>query len=188
MDTAFSGFDSRQVEQFWIAEEDGEYHQESQRRNRRNEMASDDSSYHPVAANVPRNPRPKKGGMFVFLVFIVGLALAMIFFFPGVRNHLGGLVSIQASQKMNPTVLVWADKQAGNYYCAGSLFYGKRPGSYMRQGNALTLGFQPDLGRYCREEQIKDSVELKGATDAHPADSGTSSPQLPSKFSPKTVK
>lgn len=44
---------------------------------------------------------------------------------------------------------VWVDNNAGVYYCADSIMFGKTHGKYMRQVNALEHGYQPALGTYC---------------------------------------
>lgn len=49
----------------------------------------------------------------------------------------------------DPKTTVWVRPSEGSYYCAGSVMYGRGPGRSMEQGRALTLGYQPALGRYC---------------------------------------
>ena len=44
---------------------------------------------------------------------------------------------------------VWVDDNAGLYYCADSIMFGKSRGEYMRQVEALEHGYQPALGTYC---------------------------------------
>lgn len=44
---------------------------------------------------------------------------------------------------------VWVDNNAGVYYCADSIMFGKTHGQFMRQVNALEHGYQPALGTYC---------------------------------------
>ena len=44
---------------------------------------------------------------------------------------------------------VWVDNNAGVYYCASSIMFGKTRGEYMRQVDALEHGYQPALGTYC---------------------------------------
>lgn len=44
---------------------------------------------------------------------------------------------------------VWVDSRAGVYYCAGSVMFGKTPGQYQKQVDALDHGYQPALGTYC---------------------------------------
>lgn len=49
----------------------------------------------------------------------------------------------------DPNAQVWAIRQVGNYYCSGSVLAGRQPGRFMKQANALALGYQPALGHYC---------------------------------------
>lgn len=44
---------------------------------------------------------------------------------------------------------VWVDDNAGVYYCADSIMFGKARGEYMQQVDALDHGYQPALGTYC---------------------------------------
>lgn len=44
---------------------------------------------------------------------------------------------------------VWVDNNAGVYYCADSIMFGKSKGEYMKQVDALDRGYQPALGTYC---------------------------------------
>ena len=44
---------------------------------------------------------------------------------------------------------VWVNSNAGVYYCADSIMFGKTRGEYMRQVEALEHGYQPALGTYC---------------------------------------
>lgn len=44
---------------------------------------------------------------------------------------------------------VWVDYNAGVYYCADSIMFGKTKGQYMKQVDALDRGYQPALGTYC---------------------------------------
>ncbi len=129
-------------------------------------MALNTSSYDPVTSNPPRPSGSSSGGLFVLLLVALGLALAIIFF-PGIRRHLTGLFATPSSIRMKPTVVVWAEKLAGNYYCAGSPMYGRRPGNLMKQGDALTQGFQPDLGQYCQDPQTKDSTGVDTTNDGN---------------------
>ena len=52
----------------------------------------------------------------------------------------------------DPNAAVWAIQQEGNYYCSGSVLAGRKPGKFMKQADALTLGYQPALGHYCGSE------------------------------------
>lgn len=44
---------------------------------------------------------------------------------------------------------VWVDYNAGVYYCATSIMFGKTKGAAMEQVEALDRGYQPALGTYC---------------------------------------
>ena len=60
------------------------------------------------------------------------------------------LVEFSVPRKMSdPSAVVWVIPQDGNYYCSGSVLHGREPGRLMKQGEALTQGYQPALGRYC---------------------------------------
>jgi hypothetical protein len=61
------------------------------------------------------------------------------------------LFEIGVGQKSmsDPNAAVWAIQQEGNYYCSGSVLAGRKPGHFMKQADALTLGYQPALGHYC---------------------------------------
>ena len=70
---------------------------------------------------------------------------------PSIRGTLGSLLMAQpVNQFMNATVIVWANQQTGNYYCEDSWGYGKGRGTFMKQGEALTDGYQPELAQYCK--------------------------------------
>lgn len=127
-------------------------------------MARNGSSYRPVVSDTRKPPRQRETGVFMLLLLVFGLALAVIYV-PGLRTRVRSFFPPSANPTMNSAVVVWADKQAGSYYCAGSRLYGKKPGSYMRQGNALTHGYQPALGRYCEEEQTKQSKGVRHMAD-----------------------
>lgn len=50
---------------------------------------------------------------------------------------------------VDPNARVWAVQQDGNYYCSGSALAHQKPGRFLKQADALTLGYQPALGHYC---------------------------------------
>lgn len=82
---------------------------------------------------------------------MLGVACVLaISFIPGMKSRVDSLFVQAAPPPMNAAVTVWANKQTGNYYCPDSREYGKGPGSYMKQGEALTAGYQPDLSQYCK--------------------------------------
>lgn len=120
----------------------------------------------------------------MFLALVFGFALALVFV-PGIRRHLAGLFPSASRPRMNPAVVVWADRMAGNYYCAGSMLYGRQPGTYMKQGQALTFGFQPDLGQYCRKPQLADPARLGHTENGHARSARFGSTRPPSGLPPK---
>ena len=115
-------------------------------------MALNGSSCRPLMdeSEIPKPHRQSTIGSLARLLLALGVVLAVVFV-PSIRVHLKTLFPPMTSPKPNPAVVVWAHKQAGNYYCAGSRLYGKQPGNFMKQGDALTLGFQPALGGYCQK-------------------------------------
>ena len=133
-------------------------------------MALNGSSYRPVMADTRTSRPPKTGGKLALLVFIFACAIPAIFL-PRFRHFLQGLFPSAETVRMSPPVVVWANRQTGNYYCEGSRLYGKPPGGYMEQGEALTTGFQPALGRYCQPTQSDDSIVLSGHYKGHTTES-----------------
>ena len=81
-----------------------------------------------------------------FLVVFVVVAIALT---PASVPKL--LLEIGLSQRSmsDPNAMVWAIQQEGNYYCSGSVLAGRKPGQFMKQADALTLGYQPALDHYC---------------------------------------
>jgi hypothetical protein len=91
---------------------------------------------------------------FYFFVGVACLlsALAIYYFF--VANS-----SWKLPQENQPKVLeraqlnrkVWADKQTGFYYCAGTRLYGHtQSGQYISQGEALQAGYTAAMNEPCR--------------------------------------
>jgi hypothetical protein len=57
-----------------------------------------------------------------------------------------------SSEKLtDPIAQVWVIQGGGNYYCRGSVLFGRKPGKFMKQGDALTSGYQPAIRNYCQE-------------------------------------
>lgn len=84
-------------------------------------------------------------GAFLLLFMLITLTLT-----PSSVPRL--LAELGVRQKMSdPAAMVWVISQDGNYYCAGSVLNGRRPGKWMNQAQALTLGYQPAAGNYCAE-------------------------------------
>lgn len=94
----------------------------------------------------------------LFAFAIVGLALAPV--------HLAGLYSelgFSQTSQSDPEATVWVIRQAGNYYCQGGVLFGRKPGQYMQQSEALSLGYQPALNHYCGgPEQSAPRVKRDG--------------------------
>jgi hypothetical protein len=53
------------------------------------------------------------------------------------------------------SVTVWARPDSGLYYCGGETLFGRRPGRYLSQGDALTLGYRPAAHRYCYGKEVQ---------------------------------
>ena len=135
-------------------------------------MALHSSSYESLHQDSePPKPRKTSGGLAMLLV--IGFALIAVLLIPSLRSRFDKLFPSQTPKRVEMGVRVWADKQAGNYYCSNSDFFGRGSGSYMRQGDALTLGYQPALGNYCEEGNPVHSKALvrSTASHAHPAGS-----------------
>jgi hypothetical protein len=47
------------------------------------------------------------------------------------------------------TVVVWGRPGSGLYYCRDETLFGRQPGRFLSQGEALTLGYRPAGQRYC---------------------------------------
>ena len=47
------------------------------------------------------------------------------------------------------SVDVWTKRQSGFYYCKGDILFGREPGKFMTQADALMMGYQPAGGQYC---------------------------------------
>ena len=141
-------------------------------------MALHSSSYeslHQGYDSESPKPRKKSGGLAI--VLIVGFALIAAILIPSVRARVNKFFPTQAQKRVEMGLQVWANKQAGNYYCEGSRFYGRGTGNYMKQGDALTLGYQPALGNYCQGADPAHSKSLARA-DGNPVRS-TGSPYNP---------
>lgn len=99
------------------------------------------------------------------LALLLGIGIILILLrVPGVNTYLRRLLSHSARPRLDSNTLVWANKYRGVYYCPGSKFYGSGLGTYMKQGNALTAGYQPVLGSYC--SQGKQASPEKHGTGA----------------------
>lgn len=81
-----------------------------------------------------------------FLVIFLIVAGALT---PGNIPKLLSEIGVSRRSISNPNAMVWAIRQEGNYYCSGSVLAGRKPGQFMKQADALMLGYQPALGHYC---------------------------------------
>lgn len=91
------------------------------------------------------------------------------------------------SRKQKPDVLpkegenvsVWAKAQSGFYYCQGGTLFGSNPGTMMAQGEALTSGYRPFGGDYCRGSQqtVADSGNLPFGNQGQSEQANMSAPQ-----------
>ncbi|HVB33288.1 MAG TPA: hypothetical protein VNJ52_02775 [Patescibacteria group bacterium] len=147
-------------------------------------MALHGSSHDPVATGTPKAPRQKQTDWFFLLLLVFGLAL-LLMLVPGVRGRLTRMFSGSVAARMNPGVVVWVKRQAGTYYCEGTRMYGSAPGSYMEQGEALTEGYQPEFGQYCKETQAKESRGHNGKANRSSRKVAVT-PRRPSSESPAT--
>lgn len=130
-------------------------------------MALQGSSYDDFSE--PKKPqRPENHRMELFLIVVLGALIAVIVL-PSLRSRAMRAFTVRTQEKIAQDARVWANKGAGYYYCNGSRFYGHGPGSFMKQGDALTLGYQPELGKYCSESDQADSTNAnrKKDIDAH---------------------
>jgi hypothetical protein len=91
---------------------------------------------------------------FYFLVGVACLlsALAIYYFF--VANGAWKLPQGNRPKVLERAQLdmkVWADKQTGFYYCAGTRLYGRtQSGQYISQGEALQAGYTAAMNKPCR--------------------------------------
>ncbi|MDE3136939.1 MAG: hypothetical protein KGL59_10225 [Acidobacteriota bacterium] len=81
---------------------------------------------------------------FVAIFMLVAIALT-----PANLPRLFSELGLSPRPVSEPNAMVWAIQHEGNYYCAGSVLAGRKPGEFMKQSDALTLGYQPALGHYC---------------------------------------
>jgi hypothetical protein len=123
-------------------------------------MALSGSSYAQDFAKPKKPPQKKKSGM-LDLLLVAGLVVVVLFLVvPSLRNRVARIFASKPSQTIATQVTVWASKDAGAYYCDGSRFYGHGSGSYMKQGDALTDGYQPAMGQYCKGSPAADSKDV----------------------------
>lgn len=115
----------------------------------------------------PKKPQKPKGAGTDLLVLLLLAALLVVVLVPSLRKKAMSELSFGTHTKIQMGVQVWANKDAGYYYCYGSRFYGHGSGKFMDQGDALTRGFQPELGKYCTGNKSPDSKAAAGGS-SHP--------------------
>jgi hypothetical protein len=124
-------------------------------------MALQNSSYdETLSASTPTPPKKKDPWILIVILVLVGGALAVMLI-PSVSAPFHKAFPTAEHPALNPAVRVWVNQNTGRYYCADSVFYGRAPGEFKEQGDALTAGYQPALGDYCKELKSTDSKELK---------------------------
>jgi hypothetical protein len=84
-----------------------------------------------------------------FAAFLVIFVLVAIALTPANLPKLLAEIGLSQRSMSDPNAMVWAIQQEGNYYCSGSVLAGRKPGEFMKQADALTLGYQPALDQYC---------------------------------------
>jgi hypothetical protein len=106
----------------------------------------------PVQAPATGKPR-KRAKSGPRLVHLAGLVIAVLVLALGIAplgvTTLLREIGIGQAALSAPELPVWVIPQEGNYYCSGGALFGTRPGRFMKQADALTLGYQPATGRYC---------------------------------------
>lgn len=127
-------------------------------------MALHGSSAYDHDFSEPKKPPQRSGGGLNIVLLVLAVVLLLVLLLPGLRNKVMSSLSFRTQTKIQMGVLVWANKDAGYYYCHGSRFYGHGSGKFMNQGDALTQGFQPALKQYCTEEKGPDSKAVDGKT------------------------
>lgn len=114
-------------------------------------MARLGSSYESMREDdATARPKPRKNWMAPAILLAVTAALVAVVIDPSLRKQITTFFPAPVSKQIEMEARVWADRQTGSYYCADSRLFGRGAGSYMKQGDALTLGFQPALGKYCQ--------------------------------------
>jgi hypothetical protein len=114
-----------------------------------------DSAGRKLETTFSRNRRSKPGTSRTGPPILPIAAFMTIFLFVAVALTPANLPRLLAEMGLgqrsmsDPNAMVWAMQQDGNYYCAGSVLAGRKPGRFMRQADALTLGYQPALNHYC---------------------------------------
>lgn len=101
------------------------------------------------AAGKPRKRSKRVPRLLALVGFLLAMLLVALGVAPfGVTTLLRG-IGLERAGLSAPNLPVWVIPQEGNYYCPGGALFGRRPGRFMKQADALTLGYQPAIGRYC---------------------------------------
>lgn len=96
---------------------------------------------------------PGGGGIGVILVLLLLIEVVLVVLsVPSFNGPLRNLFFSSSRPALDPSALVWTNKGTGEYFCPDSTRYGVGAGSYMKQGEALTAGYQPEFGNYCTVE------------------------------------
>jgi hypothetical protein len=133
-----------------------------------------DPSYSlPDGASAP----PRRNGADGILALLVAIeVLLVIVSVPSFNAPFRNLFSRSGRPALDPSALVWANKDSGIYSCPNSPQYGVGAGSYMKQGEALTAGYQPDLGNYCSLESESRAKKPDSAVRRAGKENGGSTP------------
>ena len=126
-------------------------------------MSLKNSSSYGFPEETPQPSRQNSSEAILMFLLAVG-TLLIILQIPGVNEFLLKKSERAGRPAIDQSALVWANKDAGLYYCSGSKLYGSGVGAYMKQGDALTAGYQPVLGNYCNAERPANSQENASAT------------------------
>jgi hypothetical protein len=123
-------------------------------------MALQNSSYdETLSSSTPTPPKKKDPWILIVVLVLVGGALAVMLI-PSVSAPFHKAFPTAKHPTLNPAVRVWVNQNTGTYYCADSVFYGRAPGEFKKQGDALTAGYQPALGDYCEGLASNDTKEV----------------------------
>jgi hypothetical protein len=123
-------------------------------------MALHSSSYDSLYDERPEPPKPRDSSGVYVILLVVAAALIVALVIPSVRARISKFFPSATSKKVAMGAQVWANQQEGSYFCANSRRFGRGAGRYMRQGDALTLGYQPALGQYCGDGQTVHSSDV----------------------------
>jgi hypothetical protein len=122
---------------------------------------------------------PRRNDTLGVVIFLLTVAIVMAaIFVPSLSQPLRKILEAPSRPNLDASISVWVQRGAGTYLCSDSKLYGKGDGSYRKQGEALTAGYQPALGNYC-DHVSKGTGSSRGASK-HPFEAGqydTAAPQ-----------